>query len=200
MITVIITPLIYIYIRKVKITGIILLGLLWYFGKLMGFNDHTAYTYTIFFFTSGAYFGINKRNLIIDMGRIKLFSFVSYPLIVIVDLLTKQYTYNIFIHNAGILIGMVFWFNIAFILLKSKKVKANKFLSASSFFIFAIHAPLLLILVRKLTFTFFKPLTDMALTIMYFINGIMIILIALVLYYVLRRYFPKFTNIITGGR
>jgi len=98
------------------------------------------------------------------------------------------------------LIGIAFCFNIANILLQTGKVKENKFLSTSSFFVFAIHAPLLLVPVGVITRFLFRPVSDMAFVSLYFINVFCVVLLALLLYYLLIKYMSKFTSIITGGR
>jgi hypothetical protein len=189
---------IYLYIRKTKIFGIITLGCLWYFGQLLGFIEHTSLS--LFFFSLGAYLGINKRNVADDMQKIKWIAVILYPMVVVVDLYTKHQSWNFWIHNAGILFGIAFWFNMTIMLVKGLKIEANRFLSASSFFIFAIHTPLLLVPVKIMTKIVFSPATDMAHTNLYFTDVMLVITISLGLYYISRCCFPKFTNIITGGR
>ena len=197
-IAVILTPIIYFLCKKTKIYGVILIGMLWFLGfwfKMTGFSSVCT-----FFFTAGAYFGINKRNLLEDFDKIKNLSLVLYPLIALVDLLTKTYTFNCYIHKLGIVIGIVFCFNLVTILFEKGKIKPTSFLSAASFFVFAIHEPFLLGNLKKISFQLLKPETDFAITALYFLNVITTIFIALVLYYVLKRTLPKFTAVITGGR
>jgi surface polysaccharide O-acyltransferase-like enzyme len=201
MVTVLLTPIIYFVCKRTKIYGIAFLGILWFFGWWFEFvGARGLSSMAIFFFTAGAYLSINKRNLIDDMGKVKRLSFALYPLLALVDLFTKQYAFNDLIHNAGIIIGIVFVFNLAAFLLKTGKVKVNKFLSVASFFVFAVHEPILLTSLRKITYMILKPETDIVITSLYFLNVIIVVLVALVLYYMMRHFFPKFTGIITGGR
>jgi surface polysaccharide O-acyltransferase-like enzyme len=198
MVAVVFTPIIYFLLQYTKFLGLIAIGVLWFFGfwfKVVGFSS-----VCIFFFSAGAYFGINKRNLLEDFGKIKNISFVLYPLITFVDLLTKGYAFNGYIQKAGVIIGIIFSFNLVAFLFEKKKIKPIPFLSASSFFVFAIHEPFLLTVFRRITFLAIKPESDFAFTSLYFVNPILVALVALGLYYILNRFLPKFTSIITGGR
>jgi surface polysaccharide O-acyltransferase-like enzyme len=194
---VVLTPIIYLIIKKTNLYGVIFLCFLQVIDRW--YNIPGLSISSIFFFTLGAWFSINKRNIIVDMNRIKYLSFVTYPLIVLADLLMRDHTGYVFIHNIGILVGIVFSFNIATCLLNNSGVKVNSFLSLSSFFVFAIHEPLLM-LVRKMTYIIFKPSTDLATSGLFFINVIIATFIALILYYLLRNYALNFTKFITGGR
>jgi peptidoglycan/LPS O-acetylase OafA/YrhL len=201
MVAVVLTPVIFLYIRKAKIYGVLLLGVLWFFNWWFGYaGTHGLSVTAIFFFTAGAWFGINKRNLIDDMGKVKHVAFILYPLLVFADLLTKQYDTNLFIHNAGIIVGIVFWVNLVAHLLRTGKIGVSRFLASASFFLFAVHDPFLLRITRKLLYATFNPQSDLAITALYFLLVLFVVLTALGLYYILKRYLPKFTALITGGR
>lgn len=125
MVMIILTPIIYFICKRAKIYGVLLLCILWFFRWWV--NIPGLSILALFFFTAGAYFSINKRNLIVDMDKIKRLSFALYPLLALVDLFTKQYAFNGFIHKVGIVVGIVFVFNFAAFLLKTGKVHVNKF-------------------------------------------------------------------------
>ena len=189
--------IIYLIINRTKIYGVITFGIFWYFGywfRLDGFS-----VVSIFFFTAGAYFGMNKHNLLYCFGKFRNMSFVSYPLIAVADLLTKGLLFNSYIHKAGILIGIVFCFNLVAFLFKKERIKSIPFLSAASFFVFAMREPLLTIL-RKITILIVNPKSDASLIILYFLNVMIVITLTFVSYWLLRKILPKFTLIITGGR
>jgi surface polysaccharide O-acyltransferase-like enzyme len=201
MVAVVLTPVIYFFIRKAKVYGVLLLGVLWFFNWWFSFVGARGLSIVaVFFFTAGAWFGSNKRNLIDDMGKVKHWAYALYPLLVMADLLTKEYAVNPFIHNAGIIAGIVFWVNLVAHLLRTGKVSVNRFLVSSAFFLFAIHDPLLLSKIRKVLYVMLNPQSDWLITALYFLNVLIVVLIALGLYYLLKRFMPKFTAIITGGR
>jgi fucose 4-O-acetylase-like acetyltransferase len=201
MVTVILTPVIYFYVKRTKIYGVLLLGILWFLNWWFSFIGIRGLSITaIFFFTVGAWFGINRRNIVDDMGKIQRWSFMLYPLLLVADFLTRDYVANSFIHRAGIIVGIVFWINFVSYLLKTRKIGINQFLASSSFFLFAIHDPFLLSKIKKVLYVTFNPQSDLVTTALYFLLVIVVVFIALGLYYVLKRFMPKFTAIITGGR
>ncbi|MDR0413916.1 MAG: acyltransferase, partial [Prevotellaceae bacterium] len=163
MAAVILTPVIYFFVRKAKVYGVLLLGVLWYFGWWLGgfIIDCGLSIVAVFFFSAGAWFGINKRNFIDDIGKVRYWSFILYPLLALADLLTKRYAVNIFIHNAGIIIGIVFWVNFVAYLLRTGKTGVNRFLASASFFVFAIHDPLMLRESKKILYALFNPQSDL---------------------------------------
>jgi surface polysaccharide O-acyltransferase-like enzyme len=198
MVAVVLTPIIYLCIKYGKIYSILILGILWYFGlwiKIPGFSSAC-----LFFFTSGAYFGINKRNLLEDFGKIQKLSFILFPLIAITYLLTKQYDFNIYIHRVVIIAGIIFCFNFVGWLIERGKIRSVPFLSSAAFFVYAVHDPFFMVTIRKINYMLFKPATDFACTGLYFLNVILAALITLGLYYILRLFLPKFTAVITGRR
>lgn len=201
MVTVILTPLIYCLIKYLKVYVVVLLGLLWYL-KLWpaALEFHGLSSAAFFFFTLGAWFSINGKNLIEEFAKIKYSVFIIYPVIALVDLFTKGMDCNVYINYLGILSGILFCFDLVSLNLGKGKWRVFKFLSASSFFVFAIHDPWLLAQIKKLYFKVFLPSTDTQLTVAYFIVPVFVILFALGIYFLLKKSFPRFTQLITGGR
>jgi surface polysaccharide O-acyltransferase-like enzyme len=201
MVIVLLTPVIYFYLKKTGVYGVLLLGALWFFNRWVDFpGSYVLSISVIFFFTAGAWFGSNGRNLMDEMSRVKYTSFILYLLLVAVDLLTKQNAFDPFIHNAEILVGITCWFNLADYLLRTGKAGVNRFLTSSSFFLFAVHEPFLLTPLRKLLYAVLRPQSDLLITALYFLIVFVTVLIALGLYCTLKRFMPAFTAIITGGR
>ena len=201
LVAVILTPIIYFFVKKMKIYGIVTLGILWYLNWWFEYIGGRGFSITcIFFFTAGAYFGINKRNLLNDFSEVKHLSFLLYPLLSLANLFTREEAFNPYIHNMNTIFGIIFIFNLTAILLKKGKIKVNRFLTTSSFFIYAVHVPFLSDNFKKLSFLLFKPEADLPITALFFINVILTVLTALGLYYILMRFCPKFTNVILGGR
>jgi fucose 4-O-acetylase-like acetyltransferase len=196
MVLVVLTPLIHVYVKKLRGYGVALLCLLWFLGWWIKIPNDTA----AFFFTIGAWLSINKRNPAVEAEKFKYWVFAFYPLLVVADMVTRDYGFNAFIHTFGTLVGVIFWLNVGVSFIRTTAVTPNKFLSAASFFIFAVHAPWLLTPIRNFSFLWLNPTSDAALVALYFAVVITIVLIGLGLYYVLRRFLPSFTNIITGGR
>ncbi|MDR1129508.1 MAG: acyltransferase [Prevotellaceae bacterium] len=197
MIAVVLTPIIYLCIKYGKIYSIIILGILWYCGLWIKISGLCT---CLFFFTFGAYLGMNKRNLLEDFGKIQKLSFIFFPPIAIIDLLTKQYDFNIYIQKVDIIVGIIFCFNLVGWLIGKGKVRPVPFLSSAAFFVYAVHDPFFMIPIRKISYMLLRPATDFACTCLYFLNVISVALLTLGFYYILKLFLPKFTAIITGGR
>jgi hypothetical protein len=197
MVMVLLTPLVYLYIKYLKNLGIFLLGIFWFCNYW--FHIPGLSIAAIFLFTAGAWFSINEKSLLIDSKKISNTLFIAYPIFIVIDFITKNNNYNVFIHNAGIIIGLLFWFSLVQKLLANNVVKLNNFITQSSFFIFAFHEPLLTI-IKKLVFAAIKPEKEATLIFLYFAIIFLVIIISLTIYYFLRLLLPKFCQVITGGR
>jgi len=210
MVMVVLTPIIYFLVKKCRIRIVALLGILWFSDwwqrYLPWLAGHGLGIEVLFFFTTGAWFAVNRRNFIEDCGKAAKWAFVLYPPVAIADVLTKlpgpgeDPVHLPFLHYSGILLGIVASFALAAHLLKTGKARVNTFLASASFFVFAVHEPLFLTNLRTGIFAVFQPKSDVTLTAVYFLLVMMVAVASLGLYWLLRRYLPRFTRIITGGR
>ncbi|MCL1982822.1 MAG: acyltransferase [Clostridiales bacterium] len=209
MVMVFLTPVIYFLVKKFRLYTVSILGILWFFEWWQMYLPWLAGqgldSKALFFFTAGAWFGINKRNVIDDADKMAKWAFMLYPPIAIVNVLTRLYVPDIrlylsCVNNSAILIGVAASFALAAYLLKTGKARVNTFLASASFFVFAVHDPLFLSRLRNRVFAVFRPESDGSLTTVYFLLVIVVAVVALGLYWLLQRYLPKFTRIITGGR
>jgi hypothetical protein len=195
---VILSPIIYLIVKYTKFWGI--LALSFFYVTNIWFDTKHLSIVCVCLFATGAYFSIHKKNLIELFKKVKIFSLIIYPTIAILDLLTKNYAFNLYIHKLGIFLGIIFFFNITALLIERGKIKAIPFLSSASFFVYAIHDPFLMTCVIGIIHTIFKPETDLAISCWYFINVIITTAIAIGVYYLFQMKLPKFTAIVTGGR
>ena len=77
--------------------------------------------------------------------------------------------------------------------------RANEFLSDSSFFVFAYHS-MFLLFVMKFALKIAVPQTEAGMFLLYFACPVVTIAVGLGLYYLLRRFAPRLTALLTGGR
>ncbi len=200
MVCVVITPLLFRIVTKTRYYGVILLGICWYLGYYLPYIGLRGLsTVAVFFFTFGAWFSINCKNVLNVFRELKYWPLLYIP-VAILDLCTKAENYNLYIHHAGILLGIILCFTGTAYLWEKGKIHIVPFLSSASFFVFAVHDPWLLMQIRKILFKLIRPDSDMVLTLLYFGVVILVITIALGMYYLLKRYLPRFTTLITGGR
>lgn len=194
---IIFTPFIYFFIKKIKYIFVIFIGFIWYFNIL-------TYIYyieiaSLFFFCFGAYYSINKKNLIIEFKKLFFISVFLYPAFIILKIFIVDNFLNLYILKLCNLFGVIFYFFVVSLMIEKDYIRVNLFLSSSSFFLFAVHVqPQGFI--TNILFIYFKCKNDIILTLFYFLSIIITIFLCLVLYYYLNKLFPKFTNFITGGR
>lgn len=199
MVMLVLTPVIYWLIIKFNWSIVLVWGIIWHFVEnnnwFPGFS-----TTAFFFFTLGAYFSINRYNPVEKSEKLFLLSLILYPALACLDLLTKEYTWNFYIHRIGISAGILFIVNLSAWLIQKKNIYINTFLSGASFFVFAVHVPILLEVVRKVLYLLIRPGNGWTSLLTYFMTVFFIVIIALALYKLLKHYLPHFTNVITGGR
>ncbi len=190
----ILTPILYLFIRKLEWKGIIILFIFWFLNSEKFYIPSFA---AIFFFTLGSYFSIMNLDLLKTTNLIFILSVILYPLIAIIDVFTKYSNFNIYIHNLGIILGIIFIFNIISYLIENRRVKEKVLLAEASFFIFAIHEPILTLL-RKILLKVYKSHSDIFLLCVYIICPIIIVFGSVLIYCYLKKFFPVFLSFITG--
>jgi surface polysaccharide O-acyltransferase-like enzyme len=217
MCAVVLSPLIYWGIRKMKWFFVVALGVLWLLeGRAGGggiripvVGERGMSYWVLFFFSAGAWFSVNKQIFTDFFFRWQKISFVAYPVLVVVDLFSRQQELNWIVHRVGIFVGVFFFVNLVVGLLNVRKKDAGGtrsgggfggFLFSASFFVYAAHGPGLLLLLNRLVLSPLNPQNDWMLALSYFLFLALELLITLVFFWVLRRFFPVFTRLITGGR
>ena len=94
---------------------------------------------TFLFFSAGSYFSLNKLNIVDTMGKINILCYITYPVLVIINLLFPETAIAAYAYNVSILTGIVFTMNLCELLIRKEKIQIHPLLTESSFFIFALH-------------------------------------------------------------
>lgn len=198
MVVVLFSPLVYFFLKKLPLYTLAVLGGLWLWDD--GYFHITGLNITaFFFFSAGAYFSIHRTNIVRKVEPFLSVSAVFYILLTLVDLYTREQMWNAYIHRIDILVGIVLALAVTAHFIKKGKWKVNPFLSDSSFFIYAYHG-MPLALVFKFFFKLLHPHTDGLMLLLYVASPTLVILFGLYLYYLLKKYLPGLTALITGGR
>lgn len=193
------SPVVYYFIRYCKLFSLIALGGLWILGlwfKVPGISI-TAF----FFFSFGAWFSINKRNFAIDFKTMLLPATIFYIIFLITGALlwyNKATDYS-FIYNIGIIIGLVTVVGWTAFGIEKKKLGISAFLAGSAFFVYAYHG-MPIALVVKYWVKMLQPASEVTMVAGYILIPILIVCAGVSIYALMRRYFPFFTGLITGGR
>jgi|GEM_PF-4339704 len=192
---VLISPLIFYLVCKLKFYYIGIISLLWVLGiEIPVLGDYCLSMASIFFFSFGAYFSIMRIDVLNVVEKIKIMAYL-YPLLLILDVLLKSTV----LHNVAILSGIFLVFLSCGYMVRTGKLKPMPFLASSSFFIFAIHEPFFLSIIRRMLLSI-NSSNSIYVTIVYFLAVGLTVITSLGIYYVLRKYTPKIIALFTGGR
>lgn len=198
MVAILLSPLLYLLIKRLDWVAVILFLLFWMFGfpiHLTGVNI-TA----LFFFMLGGYLRISRKNMVTESRKLFRFSLIAYPIVAVADACTKGLAINAHLHHMGILLGILFLFNAVSYLLEHRKLTVGTFLPGASFFLFAVHEQSLSQIRKSLT-AIFPPYTNQMNDIALYLLPILIIVpTALFLYYVLKRFCPVMLRFMAGAR
>jgi peptidoglycan/LPS O-acetylase OafA/YrhL len=196
----VLSPIIYLICKYLKIYGIIILGLLYYTG--IWFLVPGFHISAVFFFTLGAYYGIYKKNLIVEMRRYKVLGYVIY-IITLIPAVYYDYdgisTYNYF-SPIFILAMVMSSINIASYLIERNKVKINKTLTQAAFFVYALHTVLILSIVGLVFDKTFKSNSPVILILRYFVVTIITAYVCVGIYCIMKKTMPKILKILSGNR
>lgn len=195
---VIVSPIIFWLIKKLKVFLIILLGIIWFFGLGKHVGLYMLSHQSVFFFPLGAYFSIYHINFVTLANKMK-WTPLLYLILAFADVFSIGKPYSFWFHYTGILTGLVSVTYIVSELIKIGKVEISKFLSDASFFVFAMHG-LFISKYMKAIIMVFHPESPYVVLFIYFFVPITTIIICLGLYKLLYRYLPSVAKVVTGGR
>ena len=200
MVIVVISPLIYWFIRYTRFYGIILLGLLY---CLKIWTHGIPGTLGLFFFSWGGYFSIFRKDFILWFRPCIYVSWIAVPLFFI-DAAFKDADWNVYLHNVTVLIGVVFTINVVSRLILKHDIKPNPLLLSSTFFVFAAHEPYLDQVTKIVAMVIRLPqspiIADLLAIAFYLSYCAAIIAILVSLYWLIRRISPKLAAVLSGGR
>lgn len=197
MVVVLFTPFIYWMIRKFSYLLVLLLGFLW----LMAFWDNgSGFPISAFFFFSwGGYFSLSKKNFIEIVQPHTLLLGIGYFILAALAFQFRDYEWAVYLKQINVIWGSTFIIALTSYYMSKGQWKINRFLSESSFFIYAYHVVALPI-IRRFLQLFIPSNSDLDATIFYFVWGVLSVVIGLIGYYILKRWVPKPLAFITGGR
>lgn len=193
---VIISPAIYLLIRLVPKALLFFALINWVTGALPLYIPSAE---AILFFSFGAFLG-NKSQNIFHLDNYGGLALILYFFTSVLDTLSIGQPLNIYIHKTSILLGILCaLFSTKFILQKEKLKNAILRLSEASFFVYAIHEPMLTIF-KKISYKALTPESSISIILLYFTIPTITIIFAVIAYQQLVKIAPRFVSTITGGR
>ena len=195
-----ISPVVYYLIKYTKIWGIVILGLFYYtkiWIEIPGYSAQLFLT-AFFFFSLGAFFGINNKNIVIELLKYKkiwlVVSLITMPLCVYYFGTAE----NKFYLPLFALSGVISTINITSYFMKRGKLKVRELLSKSSFFLYATHIFILRFI--KEIFDKIAGNNTILLLVEYFTVPFLITGIILCIYLLMKRFTPKLLSLLIGSR
>jgi surface polysaccharide O-acyltransferase-like enzyme len=190
------SPLIYWVLRLIPIPFLLGMGFLW-LGQFWPIRIPDAPG--LFFFSLGGYLGLRH----FDLRRIDRFWWIllpTYGAVLAFDVALKPTSWSGQVHHLGILLGVPWLFSATRFAVANARVKAALLaLAPASFFLYASHEPLLMLL-RKSAYILLRPQGDLWVLLVYFAHPILVILVCTWAFGWLQGRVPRFMGWIAGGR
>ncbi len=197
MVMVVLSPIVYFSLRALPSLFLAVVFGLWYSQTWpLTIPDAAA----VAFFSAGAAVALRGGSLF-ALDRYGSAITVAYLVVLVIDVLTKREPYHIYIHNAGIVLGVAsaLFLTRAIAVGQSRLKEFLLWAGSLSFFVFAVHEPMLTIF-RKVFYKVLQPKSDLMVLGLYFAIPMLVIAIAILVYQILNRVAPRFLSVITGGR
>lgn len=195
MIVCLFAPAIYWAIAKAKYTIVLLFLVAWltgfWFTSLPGFEVKS-----FVFFTIGGYYALIKNDVVksLDSIRYKWTIVVVYLLFWIVS---QMYSIE-WILRLSVLISLPMWIILSCGIYRLLKIECSKTFVSATFFCFLYHIAVSHRVTALITCLLGR--SEIGLFISFFISGLLTVLLFLILYFELKRFFPKTTRLLVGGR
>lgn len=158
----------------------------------------------VFFFSFGAYFSISHKNMVEELRRFRLVSYILViPLIAIMVYYNSKYSaVGMYIYPFYIIIGVIALFNFTAQLIEKGKNIELPTLTKATFFVYAVHgfiglgvAAMILDRVIPMSTTYWPYMT-----LRYMLMPLLAIIICLIINALMKRFCPKILRVLTGSR
>lgn len=190
---VLLSPIIYIGIKYIKIFFVLLLFPFWILGI-----QYFIQIESVFFFSLGAYIALVYKDLLEKKCAKKEIAIFQFCMWLLYCCVLTEYRYEYYCHCLGILWGIgSIWclYDVLYHFIRGSFLLKN--LAGYSFFVYVAHEPLLTVIKKILLY---MGHSSIWILLIYFIAPIITISICLTIGRILRKYTPKFYAFISGGR
>ena len=196
MVVVLLVPVLHIVYKMIPTVFIVIITILWFFQF---WPIYIPSIEAFFFFNFGTYLAVTETN-IFKVDKSGKWVLLIYIFILVVETLTRGSAFYEYLHRAGIILGITAaLYATKFVHRNHKLKKIMLWFSGCSFFVFAMHEPLLIIS-KKIAYKILEPNTDIMVLTLYFAIPLFVISVSILVYLLLRSLMPKFLGILTGGR
>ncbi|MBV4186261.1 MAG: acyltransferase [Phocaeicola dorei] len=192
-------PVLYYFIKYCKAFAVVLLGGLWLFD--LWFDMPGVNIAAFFFFSLGAWFSIYRHDFTTIFLPLRWLATFLYLILMVVGTLLWYYKVSdcSWIYNVGIIVGLLTIVSWVAYNIERNILCVNTFLAGSAFFVYAYHGMPVAFL-TKYWVRLCQPASELTMLTGYFLIPLWVTGIGIFCYSLLRKWFPAFTNLITGGR
>lgn len=195
-ILVILSPIIRHLVEKV---GWAFLSLLFYFWFIDIWPVMAPSAESTLFFSVGAALSCKGRSIFL-LDRTFAPVLAMYGAALLTGALHPNEQYTPYVNRIGIILGAITFLCATKLLYNRESLRSRLLaLSASSFFVFAAHEPLLTV-AKKITYKIVQPSSEVVLLGIYFFIPVTLTFFLFLIYTFCSRTFPRATNFVTGGR
>ncbi len=201
MVMIILSPIIYYLFRYTKVFPVILFLILWLLGMSIPFE---AWNFkSAFFFYGGGYFAYRNQSVLTEAIRWKRWLFILYLLAVVVAVVCYNLGSVSYMVKPCIKVSLVFgvpaFLALGYYMMQYKQKDNNGLMKGSDFFIFGFHV-LPLSFIIKILLKLLTPQSEIAVLFVYLVSPTITIIMGLTIFACLKRLFPGFASLLTGGR
>ena len=197
-----ISPIVYYFVKYAKIWGLVILFFFYYtkiWIEIPGYSSRLFLT-AFFFFTIGAFFSINRKNIVISLRKYQ----IIWLVVALITMFLSAFFFNTvhckFFFPIFILSGVISVVNIASYFMERGKLQVRETLSKASFFIYCAHT----ILILNFTKIVFQKILGVDSTISLFATYFTVPFVCagliLCIYLLMSRFTPRLLSLLTGSR
>ena len=196
----VLSPLVYLFVKYFKHYGLIIMLIIccqniWVVDlNIIRFD-------AILFFSLGAYLSLFNKNIVTECSKLCMPAMILTPMLLLLSIYYYTENYLWLRYSFTILAGICV-INIVASIVRKHDLSGVKFLSQTSFFIYAVHDLIVLQILSNITFNTmpFNKDSICFLYFRYFTEPFLIVGICLFLYLCMNRFFPKQLNVLMGRR
>nr|WP_314754704.1 acyltransferase family protein [uncultured Prevotella sp.] len=189
-------PVFYLLLKKIPVVFFIISLVLFILNPFDFIATNMDWVKSVLFYGIGVFCAVNA----IDFTDLRKLSspFVFFVIVSIILLPFVPDTMRFYWYQVLLVIGALTIPTIVRKGILNKKLRVNNFLASSSFFVYAFH--LFIIIPFNRFWSTILPVNNWTASIMLVIVPFLVAFISVCVYYVLKENFPKFTELIIGGR
>lgn len=185
------TPIIYLFVKKIKLLWLLLLFL----GMLLKIKMMPGLGFgSLFYFSIGCYWSIWQTDKTPSLYMLMAIGLCWIP-VAVLDTMTKDY----YLHLLSNVLGVGSLYLVGLLAVRKFSCKISRDLVQSVFFIFATHA-FFVRYISKAIFALLKPSSEIVCFLLQFVIMTLTVMLSRELYVILNRYAPKVCKVITGKR